>query len=504
MKILFIYPNSDSQPGFNYGLAHISALLKARNHEVVLWHLCEEIGPLPDKQAFIRDLQAEQPDVVGFSVVTNQWAYARTLAAWTREAGAGPIVVGGVHALADPEGILQSGVIDYIFRGESEEAFSEFVQRLENGEELTDIRNLGYVKNGDIRLNPIRPLPDLDTLPPKDYGLFDFQKLIDVKNGWVGLMSSRGCPYACTYCFNHQMVESYRRDLQCSFRDLNYIRHFEVDSMINEIDYLLKNYQNISMFILDDDLFTYQKTYVAEFCEKYRQVTATPFVVNAHVNFFDEDLAGHLARANCRIVKFGVESGSPRVRKEVLNRHMKNETIVSAIKTAEAFGLHSSVFLMLGLPGETRDELLQTVTLMARALPGRFRWSFFYPFPGTKAFEIASDMGYIDYDRMADLENFTEGSCLDFGPEQNLLLEKLGAVFPWFVNAHSDLPVADFYKQKVEELLGLDAEAWGERRGRLLQEDQEISRRLLEQGLSHYAIKYNPFMGVLSDYFSNE
>jgi len=75
---------------------------------------------------------------------------------------------------------------------------------------------------------------------------------------------------------------------------------------------------------------------------------------------------------------------------------------------------------------------------------------------------------------------------------------------PWFVNACSDLPVADFYRKKVEEVLSLDKQAWEEKEGRLIGEDKKISEGFVKQGLSHYAIKYNPFMGVISDYFISE
>lgn len=504
MKILFIYPNVDSQPGFNYGLAHMAAVLKEHGHQVELWHLCEALASLPGKEQFQAQVVSLQPDIIGFSVVTNQWAYARELAQWSREITDSPIVCGGVHVLAEPKNVLESGLFDYIFRGEAEEAFLEFVQKMASRQPVDEVKNLGCIINGDIRLNPIRPLPDLNALPPKDYQVFDFQRLIDVKNGWVGLMSSRGCPFACTYCFNHQMVEHYRKDLNCSFKELNYIRHFDPDKVLSEIQYLLSHYSNIKMFILDDDLFTYEKDYVIAFCRGYKKLTQVPFVVNAHVNFFDADRARHLADANCQIVKFGVESGSRRVRKEVLNRHMSNERIQEAIGLAKAYGLHASVFLMIGLPGESREELMSTITLMAGSLPGRYRWSFFYPFPGTKAYEITVQMGCLDESRMDSLSNFTEASCLDFGEEHNLFLEKVGKIMPWFVNACSDLPVAEFYRKKVQEIEAMDREAWTMRKSTLLEEDREISGRFAAQGLSHYAVKYNPFMGVISDYFLQE
>ena len=102
------------------------------------------------------------------------------------------------------------------------------------------------------------------------------------------------------------------------------------------------------------------------------------------------------------------------------------------------------------------------------------------------------------------MENFTDASCLDFGTEQNLFLEKVGRAMPWFVNAYSNLPVADFYRKKVEQILSMDAKMWQEQVDGILKEDKEISADFVRQGLSHYAIKYNRFMGVISDYFTTE
>jgi radical SAM superfamily enzyme YgiQ (UPF0313 family) len=159
---------------------------------------------------------------------------------------------------------------------------------------------------------------------------------------------------------------------------------------------------------------------------------------------------------------------------------------------------------MIGLPDETHDDLMATIRLMAKAKPGRYRWSFFFPFPGTKAYELSRQGGYIDFDKMANLENFTDASCLKFGIEHDLFLKKVGRIMPWFVNAYSDLAVADFYRQKVEEIQALDARAWEIRARGIEEEDKRISEGFVDQGLSHYAIKYNRFMGVISDYFTTE
>lgn len=504
MKIFFIYPNVQSQVGFNYGVSHMASVLKNAGHEVMFWQICEEIEPLPDKEAFAARLRASGADLIAFSVVTNQWPYAKKLAMWARETISIPLAIGGIHATAAASQVLKTGLFDYVFRGECDEAILEFADKFSKGLELDNIKNLGMMRNDKMMINPVRPFPVIRNLPFKDYDIFDFQRIIDAKNGWVGLIASRGCPFSCTYCFNHQIKNQYLDDLKCSFRELNYIRHFDVDQVIYEIEFLLKNYKNIRMFLFDDDLFTFSKAYVREFCKAYKKISNIPFVVNGHFHYFDEERAEYLADANCRIIKFGIESGSEYIRKKILNRHMKNELIIDKIQIAKQSNLHSSVFIIIGFPYEKKEDVLDTIRLTAKAMPGRFRWTKFFPYPGTKAAEMSLEGGYVDLEKMGGLMNFTDESCLDFGHEHNLFLEKAGLVFPWFVNAYSDMPVADFYAKKIDEILAMDKDEWHVKSKGLIEEDRRISADFAARGERHYAFKYNTFTGVVSDYFLNE
>jgi hypothetical protein len=112
--------------------------------------------------------------------------------------------------------------------------------------------------------------------------------------------------------------------------------------------------------------------------------------------------------------------------------------------------------------------------------------------------------GVIDFNRMDSLNNFTEESCLDFGPEQNLWIHKLQKIFPWQVNAHAPFPAAQEYREMTRQIEALPAEEWEKVQGTILAMDQEAATRLAAAGREHYAIRFNPFMAVHSDWNENE
>jgi hypothetical protein len=272
---------------------------------------------------------------------------------------------------------------------------------------------------------------------------------------------------------------------------------------------VLEAYPDVGTFILDDDLFTLNAEHAIAFSKAYKEAGFTvPWVVNSHVNRLDPVMAKAMADGGCRILKLGIESGSERVRREILKRFMTDDDILETVRVADSVGLHSSGFVMVGLPYETRDERWETVDLLARSLIGRFRTSIFYPFPGTESHRLAIDGGFVDAERAGSLTDFTDSSCLDFGAEENLFVEKLATCMPWFVNAragrHHDFPAAKRYEPLVEEVLALDRAGWEAFEPRVREIDAEVSRAAARAAELHYAIRYNAFMGVRSDFFLAE
>jgi radical SAM superfamily enzyme YgiQ (UPF0313 family) len=498
MRVLFIYPNLNAQVGFNYGVAFLSACLKERGHSTGLLNINEQLGFGFDLARIRREVTSFAPDLIGFSVVSNQYCFAREIARDIKGYCKAPIICGGIHPTMDPESVLRDECFDYVCVGEGERAIVELADALGNSSPTRGIENIWLKFDGDIIRNRVRPFAPLESLPRKDYEIFDFQRMIDAKDGWVGIMSSRGCPFSCSYCFNHRLRELYQRDLNCSAAELRYIRYHPVSNVIDEIEMLLSSYKNIKTIIFDDDLFTLNKNYLREFCREYRRRVGLPFVCNAHVKVFDEEAAGCLKDAGCRIVKFGLESGSERVRREILNRRMSNDEIIRAFATAENFGFHTSAFVIIGFPRESISEIHETINLLARIKPGRFRWSVFFPFINTRAYDIAREGGFIDFEKLESLTNFTDESALDFGAEHNLALRKLKTTFPWYVNARADFKRSSLYSELVERIEKIAPEEWPIAEESVIRMDEDISRMLELSGEPHYGYKYNLFTAVRS------
>jgi len=498
MNVLLIYPNINSQVGFHFGIVFISAVLKKHGHDTKLINLNEKLAKLPDDKEIQRIIEEYRPGLIGFSSVTTQYQYTLKIAKFIKGFCDIPIVCGGIHATMVPEEVIREECFDYACVGEGEEAVLELADNVEKGADTRRIANIWSKDNGKVISNNVRALPKLDELPRKDYELFDFQGMIDAEGGWVRLMTSRGCPFKCTYCFNHSIVERYKDETGSSAKDLSYIRRHDVDEMMDEINYLLNNYKNITTFIFDDDIFTSNKTYLKEFCRKYKEKVKIPFVANAHIRAFDDERAKLLKDAGCMIIKFGLESGSERIRRVILKRPMTNEEIIRAFESAHKHNLHTSAFVMFGLPYETKEEILETVKLLSVIKPGRFRWSIFYPFPRTEAYEISKKGDFINFDKMKTLDNFMDDTCLDFGEEHNLFISRLQRAFPWYVNMYGNNSSKELFSVLIKMIEKIPSHVWEDIKDFVMPYDKEISKQLKLANVGHYAIKYNSFTAVNS------
>ncbi len=192
------------------GLAYLAATVKAQGHAVTLLDMQ---GLLMDSDALVERLKADRPQVVGVTAMTPTLPAALRVARLARSVlPTAHIVFGGVHPTLDPESVLAEPAVDFVVRGEGEEAFARLLEALEGRGRLAAVPGLCYRGDGGLRIaDKAPPIADLAALPPADYDAFPVERYIEhnrVLRGirGISMIVSRGCPYSCTFCAVQQTM----------------------------------------------------------------------------------------------------------------------------------------------------------------------------------------------------------------------------------------------------------------------------------------------------------
>lgn len=404
MKYHFIYPDINTYyiPSVHHGVAQLFSVLKQAGHEVSLSHITKV--PSPKKVQSI--IQKEKPDYVCFTSMSNQIEYVKLWSQWIKEKFDIPIICGGIHATLNPEDLL-TDYIDYVCVGEGENP-------LLNNE-------FWHKSNGEIVKGKAYPyIEDLDSLPYSDYTLFDCVNMLKRNGGRFPIICSRGCRYDCSYCANHAL-----RHKQAG----KYARCRSVSNVIGQLEELKSRYP-IKSFSFADDIFGINKEWVVEFCEKYPKEINIPFDCNLRVEMVAEDLLKSLKNAGCEMVEMGIESGNEWIRKEILNRRMTNNQIINVFDSAHKLGLKTRAYNMIGLPEDTPETVKETINLNKRVKPSEVAVFYFYPFKGTKLYDVCKDKGYLT-DKQTT--NYVTESILNLPSITNKELKRLYNEFYRFV-----------------------------------------------------------------------
>src|SRR4030042_101823 len=320
-----------------------------------------------------------KPDLLAFSAVTNTIQWNSEIMARYREYSDVPIIIGGVHPTILPEQVLKPTTADMVCLGEGEDAFLELAGRIEAGKEYKDIANIWVKeKNGSIIRNDMRPLREnLDSLPLPDRDIF-------AQYGMVGnrayIISGRGCPYQCTYCFNHVYRELYRSKGK-------WVRRRSSENVLEELRQYKAKYGLKTVHFMDDD-FTLDAKWVKEFCQRYKEEFNLPFHALIRANDVTPEVILALKSANCRDLGFGLEAGAPEIRNGVMKRNMTDENILYAANHIKKAGINLSTFNMFGMPGETPNHMMKTVNMNYQIKTDTIFSYLFYPFPGTQLLDI--------------------------------------------------------------------------------------------------------------------
>lgn len=389
MKALFVYPNIVTSPkDMSTGVGVLAAVLKKAGHEVAL--VDTTFGKTDEE--ILRIATDFGPDLIAVTTATNDFVYATHISTMLKNKFDLPVVAGGFHALIAPEEIISKDCFDYVCVGEGEDAILKLVKALEDNKSPNKISNLWIKdkKSGKIIKNSIRPLVhDLDELPIPDREIFNYAEYIKWNRGVATFLSTRGCPYQCTYCINHFLIKKYTGKGA-------YVRFRSIDNLFLEIKDVIKKYgEHVKAIEFYDDTFTLDKKRVEEFCARYSEEIGIPFDLNVRVNAVNLETFRLLKKAGCRRVSIGIESGDEEIRNKVLKRNMSEKEIIDTFRAAKSAGLGTYAFNMIGVPYETKESINKTIRLNKICRPDYVGVSIFNAFRGTELYDLAKEQGLL-------------------------------------------------------------------------------------------------------------
>ena len=323
------------------------------------------------------------PDLIGVTCNSGNMDAARLLVGRLKSRGL-PIILGGSHPTVLPEQSIDYTGADMVAMGEGELTLRNVMEAIQQGGDFSKVPSLAWKCNGRVTVNPRGDLiKDIDGLPLPDRSLID-------RSAYFGevIMTGRGCPFDCAYCASRNIWG--RR-----------VRLRSVESVIQELEILKKEAGafEISEEIADarpgrwvvkvlDDTFTVNRKRTLDLLDQIvdRGLNRFEFTGGVRADTLDELMVSKMAAANFRRVTLGVESGSPRILK-MIRKGETNEDVRRAVGLLRDAGIYSHAFFMIGLPGETLEDIELTKKLIMEVRPDHVEINMVTPYPGTDIFE---------------------------------------------------------------------------------------------------------------------
>lgn len=279
----------------------------------------------------------------------------------------------GVSKKLIAETILKNNkFIDIIVRGEGETTVLELVKTLEKNGDLSKVKGITYRNSNVIITNDDRELiRDLDSLPFPAYHLLPMNKYKILNKKYINIITSRGCPFRCEFCFKFVFGNKFR------------IR--SVKSVINEIEYLYKKF-DIRIFSFSDDVFTLRRERTVEICKKIIDKDLNIlWTCNTRVDLVDDKLLKLMKESGCIRISYGVESGSQKTL-DYLKKDITLQQIKKALKLTRENGIATYITLMVGFPHENKEEIKKTVIFAKKLRADDYELHHFMPCPNAEIF----------------------------------------------------------------------------------------------------------------------
>lgn len=391
MKILFVLKNENFMAPL--GLCFISGVAKKNGHQVYLSEMNSE-----DTLRRVRELR---PDIVAYSSSSGEAKHYLKLNEAVKEAFPHIFtIMGGPHPTFFPE-MIRNSTLDAVCIGEGEDAFVELLEKLSSGRASDPVKNIYTRASKDIQLRDLEE--DLDSIGHPDYGIvYDTTPL--GRYPLKSFMTSRGCPYHCTYCFNHAWNALYLNKGKI-------VRRHSVEFVLDDIQGVQSRWP-LSSIKFYDDIFAYKvDEWLERFSKEYKRRISLPFFILTRADLLNEDMIKLLKAAGCHTISMSIEAGNPDVRRDLLKRTMTNDQLIKAHELCRRYGIYTFTNIILGLPHTSLQNDIESIELAIQCKVDWAEFAIFHPYPKTELGERCREEGIHepDYNKM-------HSSCQSFSP----------------------------------------------------------------------------------------
>ena len=473
-KVLLVYPNLTMMLVPSLAIGIFTNILKKEGYSVDLFdttHYVSEENSSPQNR--VKYLQARefsdtndlgvriktdllgefrqkvleyQPDFLIYSVVEDCFTQTLSLMDQIKDLDI-PHLVGGVYPTAAPETCISHELINCIGLGEGEHIILDMSEAVRCGKDYRRINGIWFKEHDQVIKNPRGPLVAINKGQEPDFSLFDESRFNRPMGGrifrTIPIESYRGCPFTCTYCISPMQV-SLAREAELG----NFLRTKTMNVLKDEITRTVELYDPEFLYFIDDSFTARKQSDIFDFCDMYEEFKI-PFWFNTRPETCTLEMLQRLKEVGAYRISFGIESGNEQFRRKVLTRNVSNKKLKDAFDVIAQSGVAFSLNLIIGLPGETRELVMDTVEF-CRTIYGfdTVTVSIFTPYAGTVLRDVAVNNNWLDKNHLTT--HTTTKSQLNMPPPylSSSDIDQLMRVMPLYIY----FPKSEWPKLKRAEI----------------------------------------------------
>jgi radical SAM superfamily enzyme YgiQ (UPF0313 family) len=397
VKIAFISNGYES-----LGIEYLSYVLKKNGYDVSLfidpclfkedgfWNINTLSNIFDYKKVLLKKLKEYAPDVVCFSVFSDNYKWAKSLSKLIKDEIDGvKIIFGGIHPTLMPESVIRSEYVDCVVMGEAEETISNAIENIFSNKNNI-MHGILIKKDGKIKgtIFP-RITKDIDSYYP-DKTIF-YSKYPFYSSSYL-IAASRGCPFECSYCCNDYYHKYYSND--------KYVRTRRIENIIYEIE-LAKNIYNFRYVHFTDDVINFNRQWLAELLKKYKEKINLPYSCYVYPDLVDEDTVRAMKESGCVKVQLGVQTYSEEKRKIILKRYSSNKKIADALKLFKKYKIFVVADHIVGDFNNSKEDLYQLINFyIENTIPDLNEVFFLRYYPQSSLLKYAAKNNLISDDEV--------------------------------------------------------------------------------------------------------